>query len=232
MSEPFIPPDDRLDVIGRLQSRLDGSEGSLRETAEAAAEAEKTGLDKVEFEVKPDETKPPDLIKEGKDTKEGKELHEKDTKEFKDEGDKDTKDVKDEGEKDEKEFKDVKDEGEKESKDVKDEGEKDVKDEGEKESKDVKDEGEKDFKDVKDFKDEGDKDDKDDTVKESSEKDQKDFKDVGEKDAEKDDTKEFEFEGPFDDPVTRNPAGAVREPEAPTVDDAAWEQPRPDRPTM
>ena len=213
MSEPFIPPDDRLDVIGRLQSRLDGSEGSLRETAEAAAEAEKTGLDKVEFEVKPDETKPPDLIKEGKDTKEGKELHEKDTKEFKDEGDKDTKDVKDEGEKDEKEFKDVKDEGEKES-------------------KDVKDEGEKDFKDVKDFKDEGDKDDKDDTVKESSEKDQKDFKDVGEKDAEKDDTKEFEFEGPFDDPVTRNPAGAVREPEAPTVDDAAWEQPRPDRPTM
>jgi hypothetical protein len=143
MPDPYIPDDDRIDVIGRLTDRLDqAGEQTLREKAE---------LDVVEDAggPKPDEILKPfkdDGEKEKEDKEVPKEIGDKDAKEVKDEGEKDEKDTKEEGDKD------VKDEGEKDFKDDKDKEEKEEfkeekdqpKEQGDKDSKDVKDEGEKD----------------------------------------------------------------------------------------
>jgi hypothetical protein len=134
MSDPYIPAEDRIDVIGRLTARLnDAGAETLREKAVASAKAISI-------------SDPPTPIKPVKDDGE-KEI----PKDVKDEGEKDgEKDLKESKEEGEKEIpKDVKDEGEKEEKDEKD-GTKEVKDEGEKEQKDEK-EGEKEIpKDHKD----------------------------------------------------------------------------------
>src|SRR5690242_11326488 len=99
MSSSYIPDDDRIDVIGKLNERLTASgDRSLREQAEGAA-AMASDPDVILKPVKDDGEK-------DKDTKEApKEQGDKDVKEFKDEGEKDDKEVKDEGEKDDKEVK-------------------------------------------------------------------------------------------------------------------------------
>jgi hypothetical protein len=138
MSNAYIPSDDRIDVIGRLQSRLDDApEESIRDKAAARAEAlagDEHDKDRKKEMAKVGEKDGVKDDKETKDEKEGKE-----GKEFKEEGEKDGKDVKDNGEK---EVKDDKDKDDKEgAKDTKDVGEKD----GEKDVKDHhKDGGEKD----------------------------------------------------------------------------------------
>jgi hypothetical protein len=128
MSDPYIPAEDRIDVIGRLTARLnDAGAETLREKAVASAKAMSISDPPTPIKpVKDDGEK--EIPKDVKD--EGQKDGEKDQKEFKEEGEKDQKDAKEEGEKEEKDEKDgtkeVKDEGEKElPKDVKDEGEKD-----------------------------------------------------------------------------------------------------------
>ena len=83
MSDPYIPPEDRLDVIGRLTARLDEDGGkSLREKAATQA---------VEFEKDPGTFEKPvkdEGEKDDKDLKDGKE-DQKDTKETKDFNEKD-----------------------------------------------------------------------------------------------------------------------------------------------
>jgi hypothetical protein len=130
MSDPFIPPEDRVDVIGKLNDRLDEAEGdSLRSRAEAAADSPTDPHTLGKPEVDPKEVK--EFKDQGgkddpKDEKEGKEepKDDKETKEV-------DKEVKDDGEKDDKEGKDPKDvkedpKEEKEGKEhVKDVGEKD-----------------------------------------------------------------------------------------------------------
>jgi len=68
MSDPYIPPEDRLDVIGRLTARLDEDGGkSLREKAATQA---------VEFEKDPGTFEKPvkdEGEKDDKDLKDGKE---------------------------------------------------------------------------------------------------------------------------------------------------------------
>jgi len=143
MSEPFIPPEDRVDVIGKLNDRLENAEGeTLRSRAEAAADDPVDPHTLGKPEVDPKEVKEfKDLggKDEPKDDKEGKEepKDDKETKEV-------DKEVKDEGEKDDKETK----EGKEDTKDDKEFG-KDPKDDKEepkddKETKEIKDVGEKD----------------------------------------------------------------------------------------
>jgi hypothetical protein len=129
MSTPYIPDDDRIDVIGKLNERLTASgDRSLREQAENAA----TTASDPDVVLKPVK----DEGEKDKDTKEApKEQGDKDVKEFKEEGAKDDKEVKEEGAKDDKESKEA---GEKDDKEVKDEGDKD-----DKESKEAKEPGEK-----------------------------------------------------------------------------------------
>ena len=75
MSDPYIPPEDRIDVIGRLNKRLeDSSEASLRERAqEAAADFVSGELTPLKPEMDP------------KEVKEFKETHKDDPKDDKEE---------------------------------------------------------------------------------------------------------------------------------------------------
>lgn len=95
MSEPLIPPEDRVDVIGKLNHRLGDAEGeTLRSRAEAAANDPVDPHTLGKPEVDPKE------VKEFKD--QGGKDDPKDEKEGKEEpkDDKETKEVKDVGEKD------------------------------------------------------------------------------------------------------------------------------------
>ena len=105
MSDPYIPEEDRIDVIGRLTARLDQDGGeTLREKAAAATRP------KEDFDKDPGTFEKPDkeVMKEEKENKDNKEL--KEEKEITKDGTKDDKDTK-EDEKDTKEFgeKDIKD---------------------------------------------------------------------------------------------------------------------------
>src|SRR6266568_4162775 len=138
MSDPYIPAEDRIDVIGRLTARLDDDgQETLREKAAAQAEAA-SEKDPGIFEKPP----PKEEGKDIKDFKDGKE--DKDGKETKDLGEKDSKDVKDD-----KDGKDVKETEEKDFKDTDKDGKEDKDDKDFKEHKDgdEKDPPEKDPKD-------------------------------------------------------------------------------------
>src|SRR6266496_4167648 len=116
MSDPYIPAEDRIDVIGRLTARLDDDgQETLREKAAAQAEAA-SEKDPGIFEKPPPKEEGKD-IKDFKDDKDGKDVKETEEKDFKD-TDKDGKE-----DKDDKDFKEHKDGDEKDppEKDPKDE---------------------------------------------------------------------------------------------------------------
>src|SRR5712664_4375793 len=106
MSDPYIPAEDRIDVIGRLTARLDdGGPETLREKAAAHAAAMSTEGPPTIIKPVKDEGEKED--KDNKDTKDGDEKDQKEDKDFKDEKD-GVKDDKDSG-KDDKDFKEHKD---------------------------------------------------------------------------------------------------------------------------
>src|SRR6266496_2985519 len=119
MSDPYIPAEDRIDVIGRLTARLDDDgQETLREKAAAQAEAA-SEKDPGIFEKPPPKEEGKDIkdFKDGKEDKDGKDVKETEEKDFKD-TDKDGKE-----DKDDKDFKEHKDGDEKDppEKDPKDE---------------------------------------------------------------------------------------------------------------
>lgn len=140
MTDPFIPPEDRVDVIGKLNNRLDEAEGeTLRSKAEAAAEHLTDPHELGKPEVDPKE------VKEFKDMG-GKDEPKDEKEEPKDDKEKENKEVKDELKEDkEKENKEEGKDDKEIGKDDKEEG-KDPKDDKEepKDDKDLpKDDGEK-----------------------------------------------------------------------------------------
>ena len=115
MSSPYISADDRIDVIGRLTTRLKDDKGTLREQAVAGAQ-QRPEPSFVEAKNFPDNKEIDDKEKDDKDQGE-KEVGEKEA------GEKDTKDDKEGKEEDVKEEKDVKDEKEDKDKEEKEDKE-------------------------------------------------------------------------------------------------------------
>jgi hypothetical protein len=142
--DPYIPAEDRIDVIGRLTARLSGEGGeSLRDKASVRAQTppKKEPFEPSEKFDKEFGKELPKDDKEGKDDKESGKDEKDDYKEEKD-GDKEYKDAKDD-DKDDKEYKDG--DG-KEHKDAEKEwGKDDKEDKDDKDGKEDKDGPEKDL---------------------------------------------------------------------------------------